>query len=83
MWNFQKAVRFNTRCHRCHLCYSNPTHIIITTNIIETLLGRKKVVKSKTSAVTAFEAKKAIEKAGGPTLDMKDDLNLMSMIILI
>ena len=56
---------------------------MITTNIIENLLGRKKVVKSKTSAVTAFEAKKAIEKAGGPTLDMKDDLNLMSMIILI
>lgn len=61
---------------------SSPTHIMITSNIIKNHLGRKKIVKSKTSAVTAFEAKKAIEKAGGPTLDMKDDLNLMSMIIL-
>ena len=60
----------------------NPTHSMITSNIIINHLGRKKIVKSKTSAVTAFEAKKAIEKAGGPTLDMKDDLNLMSMIIL-
>ena len=81
MWNFQKAVRFKHDVIDVICVF--PTHIIITTNIIETLLGRKKVVKSKTSAVTAFEAKKAIEKAGGPTLDMKDDLNLMSMIILI
>ena len=61
---------------------SNHSHIMIASNIIKNHLGRKKIVKSKTSAVTAFEAKKAIEKAGGPTLDMKDDLNLMSMIIL-
>ena len=48
------------------------------------LLGRrKKNVKNKTAAVSAFDAKKALEKESGLNLYRNEDLNLMSMIILI
>ena len=42
---------------------------------------RNKNVRTKTSALSAFETQKAIEKAGGPSLNIQDDVNLMSRMI--
>ena len=42
---------------------------------------RNKNVRTKTAALSAFETQKAIEKAGGPSLNIQDDVNLMSRMI--